>query len=154
MTKQKLTPDYVNTLQNTREGQPELFLTLIQALRASGWPLSYLASALGVSKTAVSKWESKIPHQDFTPATIENPPRYLKRNLSAFEAQQLSLLTKQACTVRRFTDPNAPSRNAAKVLEEMLHRFRAEGVTVTQLAHACGVTRRAVSQRLEKKTNV
>ena len=61
------------------------------------------------------------------------------------------VLAREASKVRRFTDPDAPSRDAAKELEELLHYHKERGASLNTLKVACGVSRRAIAQRLEKR---
>lgn len=148
MNTQKLPQDYSKTLRGFREsGQTDTYLSHVKALRVEGWPLSAISEVFGVSKTTISTWESR---SDYDPCPVEVPTYPKTRNLSEFETQNLALLAEKASTVRRFTDPKAASRQAALVLERSLIALHAEGVTITELARACGVTRRAVNQRLEK----
>lgn len=147
MTTNTLPSEYVSELRGLREsGQSDLFLSHIKSLRDSCWPLSTLATALDVSKTTVAKWGNK----DFDTKEVETPPFYIPPTISDIEASVLAELTKKSSTVRRFTAPNSPARKAAEALESMLLDLRSKGVSVTDLAKACGVTRRAINQRLDK----
>lgn len=130
-------------------GQTSTYLSHVKALRVEGWPLSAISEVFGVSKTTISAWESK---SDYDPEPVEVPPYPKTRDLSFFEVENLRLLTEQASKVRRFTDKNAPGRRSALALEKTLLHLHGEGITITALAKACGVTRRAVNQRLEKYT--
>lgn len=147
---QELPSEYISALQEIKKsGQSEEFLSHIQELRHSGWPLSSIATALGVSKTAVSKWE----HKKFTPIPqlSPSPPTYNRPyTLTQEQEQELFSLSQQASTVRGLTPQNSPARKAAHTLEALLIRYRELNTSVTDLAKACNVTRRAINQRLEK----
>lgn len=148
MTTTPFTPEYTKTLRDAREsGHTSTYLSHVKALRTEGWPLSVIAEALQVSKTTVSAWERR---EDYTPEPVSVPPYPKIRELSDFERQNLTLLTKKSSKVCRFTPQNAPGRTSALALEKTLLHLHAEGITVTELAKACGVTRRAINQRLEK----
>lgn len=142
------TPEYATCLRGMREsGQTSTYLSHVKALRQEGWPLSSISEVLGVSKTTISAWESRT---DFELEPVEVPPYPKPRELSTFELNNLRLLTQKSSKVRRFTDKNAPGRRSALALEKTLLHLHAEGITITALAKACGVTRRAINQRMEK----
>lgn len=148
MNNTSFTPEYTDFLREAREsGHTSTYLSHVKALRDEGWPLSVIAEALQVSKTTISTWEKRT---DYTPEPVKHPPYPKTRSLSSFETQNLALLTQKASSVRRFTPKDAPSRQSALALEKTLLHLRSEGFTVTELAQACKVTRRAINQRLEK----
>lgn len=143
----ELPPEYANKLKSLYEsGQTEELIAHTKALRSEGWPLSVISDAVGVSKTSVSKWS----HRDSEEQPPEVPEYVRPHELTPFEIKNLSLLTEKASKVRRFTDVQAPSRVAALALEKSLLAHKGNGVTISDLARACGVTRRAINQRLEK----
>lgn len=147
MTTNELTPTYVSELRELREsGQTDEFLSHIHALRSSGWPLSALATALEVSKTTVVKWGNK----EHDTKDVDTPKYSTPPILSDVEVSVLAELTSKSSKVRRFTAPNSPARRSAEALEAMLLDLRGKGVTVSALSRACGVSRRAINQRLEK----
>lgn len=128
-------------------GQTSTYLSHVKALRVEGWPLSAISEVFGVSKTTISAWEGR---SDYDAEPVEVPTYPKTRDLSHFETENLRILTEQSSRVRRFTDVNAPGRRSALVLEKTLLHLHGEGITITALAKACGVTRRAVNQRMEK----
>lgn len=128
-------------------GQTSTYLSHVKALRLEGWPLSSISEVFGVSKTTISAWETR---SDYETEPVEVPPYPKPRELTDFEKDNLRLLTEKASKVRRFTDKNAPGRRSGLALEKTLIHLHAEGITITALAKACGVTRRAINQRLEK----
>lgn len=148
MTNSTFTPQYADFLREQREsGHTDTLLSHVKALRVAGWPLSAIAEIFKVSKTTISTWESRT---DYTPQPVEAPPYPKVRELSTFETQNLALLTKKASKVRRFTPKDSTARVSALALEKTLLHLHGEGITVSALARACGVTRRAINQRLEK----
>lgn len=153
-----LSEETVSQLQTLRETDKERFYALVKALRVAGWPLRAIGEPLKVSATAVKDWEKKCSPDMLLPPVEAVPlvdaPKRVNRSksysLSMEEALELSLLTNEASTVRRYTDANAPSRESARRLEAMLHSYRDMGVSISKLAEACGVSRAAISQRLKK----
>lgn len=143
----KFTPEYSEKLRSLyKSGQSDELICHVKALRESGWPLSIVSEAVGVSKTSISKWSIKESED----IPVETPDYDLPHELTPFEVQNLSLLTQKASTVRRHTSPNAPSRSAALALEKSIIAHKANGVSISDIARACGVTRRAINQRLDK----
>lgn len=147
MITNKFTPEYAKTLKSLHEsGQSDELIAHVKALRVEGWPLSVVSEAVGVSKTSISKWS----HKDTEFIPVEVPEYSRPHELTQFEITNLRLLTEKASKVRRFTDPQSPARIAALALEKSLISHKENGVTISDLARACGVTRRAINQRLEK----
>lgn len=152
----------ISTLQTLREADTTKFHALVAHLRKEKWPLRAISEGLGVSRSIVSVWEKKgqenyVDVYDLSEPMPKDLPRKLKPVYSSYtlsdeQKDKLAELTEQASTVRRFTDVNAPSRQAASELEELLHNHREAGASLAELAQACGVSRRAVAQRLEKRT--
>lgn len=153
-----LSEETVSELQRLRGTDIEAFYGLVSALRANKWPLRAIATPLGVSRSIVSIWESKADPENF-PEAEELPPAmprkvkpvYTGYSISDEEQQSLYDLARTASLVRRFTGENAPSRQAARELETKLHYHKEQGASLAQLARACGVSRRAIAQRLEKE---
>lgn len=152
----------ITHLQRLRKENPEKFHALVASLRTRKWPLRAIADGLGVSRSIVSIWEKKgLEYPDPKVEVLaENMPDelpqkvrpvYSSYTLSDEDKETLAKLTKEASTVRRFTDRNAPARKAAAELEDLLHKHRNSGASLADLARACGVSRRAVAQRLEKR---
>lgn len=141
-----------------RDTDKEAFHALVFALRARNWPLRAIAEPLGVSRTAVQGWEKKytpgvdIPdaEQMPVPPPKERTSGTKRTELSEEECQSLRKLAEEASTVRRYTDENAPARRSAALLESKLYTHRVKGISLTQLAEACGVSRSAIAQRLRK----
>lgn len=155
-----LSPETVNRLKDLRSGDDkQAFYALVVALRRNKWPLRAIAESLGVSRSIVNIWESKLKDSTPVPKTEELPniiseqvrPIYMRYTLSEEESVELYVLTREASKVRRFTAPDSPSRQAAKKLEELLHYHKERGASLNTLKVACGVSRRAVAQRLEKR---
>lgn len=122
------------------------FIAFVQSLRSNNWPLSAISGMMDLSKTTVSRWEKKS-----TPSQLPHTPEYPKnRHITPEDSQKLALLAQKASKVRGLTPPTAPSRVAQQELEQLLLDFYQNGVTVTELARHCNVTRRAIYQRLEK----
>jgi transcriptional regulator with XRE-family HTH domain len=156
-----LSPDTVNTLKDLRATDTPAFLLYVKALRAAQWPLRAISEPLSVSRTTVSNWElgaaseGALPEVEQMPLTApkERTKAQKKVTLTPDEAAELLRLTVEASTVRRFTDANAESRQAARLLESMLYNYREKGHTLTELAKACDVSRSAIAQRLRKTDN-
>lgn len=140
----------------------EEFYLHIASLRRNSWPLRAIAEPLGVSRSIVNIWETKIDPLAKLPETEDLPqiiseqvkPIYSKYELTDAEKKQLWDLAREASKVRRYTDPESPSRKAAKELEDLLHEHKAKGASLNTLKNACGVSRRAIAQRLEKRDRV
>lgn len=154
-----LSPETVNQLTALRETDKDAFYALIVALRSKNWPLRAIAEALGVSRTAVQGWERKyqpgtpLPDAEWapTPSPKDRTSGTKKKELSAEEADDLRKLAEEASTVRRYTDQNSASRRSADLLESKLYTYHGvKGISLTQLAEACDVSRSAIAQRLRK----
>lgn len=156
-----LSDETIDTLKALRKDDPDKFHALVAALRSRKWPLRAIADGLGVSRSIVAVWEKKgkeFPNPKVEVLAQDMPkdlprkvrPVYSSYKLSEEQQKELRDLTEKASTVRRFTDPNAPSRIAAAELEQLLHKHRDNGASLADLARACKVSRRAVAQRLEK----
>lgn len=158
-----LSENTVNTLKSLREEDKDRFYALVAALRANKWPLRAFSEGLNVSRSIVSIWEKKgkeIEGQNLDGLVESLPeetlssrarPMYSSYSLSDEQKDTLRELTTEASKVRRFTDPKSPARAAAAELEDLLHTHRDKGASLADLAAACGVSRRAVAQRLEKR---
>jgi hypothetical protein len=155
----RLSRETVNQLKDLRDqDDKQPFYALVVALRKNRWPLRAIADALGVSRSIVNIWETKldprtpIPEAEDLPEVINEQvkPIYMRYTIDEDEAVKLAVLTQRASKVRRFTAPNSPARLAAKELEERLYHHRKAGASLNTLRVACGVSRRAVAQRLEK----
>lgn len=148
----------VNILRDLREGDRQHFYAYIVSLRANHWPLRAIATPLGVSRTAVQRWQKLFDASVHVPVTEELPevlPRrvntsYIRMKLTSEQEEELNKLAHEASKVRRYTDPNAQSRRDAETLEALLKEYKEEGASLGQLASACGVSRSAIAQRLRK----
>jgi len=137
---------------------PEEFFALVKALRLEGWPLRAIAKPFSVSRTAAQGWENKYKQEWPLPEVPELPVQapedrkinVKKQTLSEDEAKILRELAELASSVRRYTDPNAPSRRAAYELEAKLIEYSARGLSRVQLAEYCGVSDSSIKQRLRK----
>lgn len=147
MKTNNLAPEYVTELKSLYEGGlSDTFLSHITQLRESGWPLSSIASVLDVSKTTVAKWANK----EHDTINVETPDYYIPPELTQVEKMILQDLAEKSSRIRRFTAIQSPARQSARELEVMLMSFRDKGVSISDLASACGVSRRAINQRLDK----
>lgn len=151
------TADKLTALKGT---SPEEFYALVKALRNEGWPLRAIAQPFSVSRTAAQGWEKK--YEEGTPLpevpSMPLPPRRERTNsskkytLPLAEIKELQRLATMASGVRRYTDPNSPSRRAATELEEKLLEYSDKGISRSQLARYCGVSDSSIKQRLRKYT--
>lgn len=153
-----LSPQTVNQLTKLRESDRDSFYRTVASLRLNGWPLRAIATPLGVSRSIVAMWEKKANSTDNLPTTEPLPERPEKKpvvketyEIEDDQQQVMYNLAREASMVRRYTDLNSPSRRAARELEDLLHHHSEQGASLSQLAKACGVSRRAVAQRLEKR---
>lgn len=155
----RLSRDTVNRLKDLRDqDDKQPFYALVVSLRKNRWPLRAIAEALGVSRSIVNIWETKLDERTPVPVAEDLPevineqvkPIYMRYTIPEDEAVELYLLTQKASRVRRFTAVDSPARKAAKELEERLYHHRKAGASLNNLRIACGVSRRAVAQRLEK----
>lgn len=153
-----LPQDTADKLVALKGSNPGEFYALIKALRTEGWPLRAIAEPLSVSRTAVMDWEKKCPTVSALPEVPELPlaePKERinstkKYTLSDEQVSHLKELTELASNVRRYTDKNAPSRQAAEELETLLIEYSNQGISRTQLGIYCGVSDSAIKQRLRK----
>jgi transcriptional regulator with XRE-family HTH domain len=154
----ELSEDSVRQLRTLREGDQQTFFAYVKSLRSNKWPLRAIATPLGVSRTAVSNWESAVHNTTPLPATERLPevlpkqvkPVYTKYQLTEDQRSELKDLAHEASKVRRFTDPHAKSRQDAKKLEDLLRFYTSSGASLGQLAKACEVSRSSIAQRLRK----
>lgn len=138
--------DIQDKLKSLYETDRDGFIALIKSLRLNNWPLSVLSDMMDLSKTTISRWEKKK-----TSSELPETPEYPKnRSISEEDSRKLYSLAHKASRVRGMTPEKSPYRVAQKELEMLLLDFYHNGVTVSELARHCGVTRRAIYQRLEK----
>lgn len=154
----ELSETTVEQLMALRETNKSEFYALVYALRAADWPLRAIAVPLDVSRTCVDDWKQKytpetpLPEVEIPPvvAVQDRTPASKKFVLTDQQSAELLRLAKEASTVRRYTDINAPSRKSAEELEALLYTYSQKGASYSQLAKACGVSRSSITQRLGK----
>jgi predicted DNA-binding protein YlxM (UPF0122 family) len=163
-----LAKNFVKNMNYLRSKQNPQFYLNIVALHGQGWSLQEIADSFEVSKSAVANWEKKgksitdpdelqqllydIPAKPQKPQVALKAPKPAQPSLSISEQQEILKLAQMASKVSRNTAPNAPSRIAAAKLEAHLYYYHVKvGVSLSKLAAAAGVTRRAIAQRLEKE---
>lgn len=162
-----LTKYFVNNMNYLRYKQDSQFFINIVALHESGWSLQDIADSFEVSKSAVANWEKKgkelgqhmvtvyppnIPVKPKKPVAASKTPKPEPPSLTLDEQKTILKLAQAASKVSRNTAVDAPSRKAARDLEMRLYFFHHEqGISLSKLAAAAGVTRRAIAQRLEKE---
>lgn len=155
----ELSDNTVAQLKRLRDTDRPAFYELVASLRKNKWPLRAISDPLGVSRSIVQIWENKAPENTPLPESEQLPkaideqvkPIYLRYELSDEESMRMYVLAREASKVRRFTDNDSPSRDAARELEELLHYHKDRGASLNTLKVACGVSRRAIAQRLEKR---
>lgn len=148
----------VSKIKSFREKDRKALHSYVQDLRGSGWSLREIGTAAGVSATTVAKWEKgetnnisyTVPIKPLLP-TIARTSATPKTRLTVAQSAQLRRLSASASKVRRYTDANAQSRKDGAALSELLYNYRKDGVTLNDLAEACGVSRAAISQRVNTK---
>lgn len=154
----ELSETTVHILKSLRETDLPSFYAHIVSLRGNKWPLRAIAEPLGVSRSIVSIWEKKYDASVHFPVTEKMPeiPKKEKKEskpkfrFSEEQTKRLRDYAHEASKVRRFTDQNAESRNAAAMLEGLLIHYRAAGASLGQMAKACEVSRSSIAQRLRK----
>lgn len=155
----ELSSETVAKLKHLRDTDRNSFYEYVASLRKNKWPLRAISQPLGVSRSIVQIWENKVPTNADLPDTEPLPkaideqvkPIYLRYELSDEESTRMYVLAREASKVRRFTDADSPARDAAKELEDLLHYHKDRGASLNTLKVACGVSRRAIAQRLEKR---
>ena len=154
-----LSDETAQTLKTLKDTDIDEFYRYVKALRKEGWPLRAIAEPLGAARSVIAVWEDKAGNPSTLPKVEQLPddlprevkPIYIHLELTEEETKRLRALAESASQVRRFTDPSAQSRRDAAELEDLLHDYQDAGASLSVLAEACGVTRRAIAQRLEKK---
>lgn len=163
-----LSKNFIKNMNYLRSKQNPQFYLNIVALHKQGWSLQEIADSFEVSKSAVANWEKKgksvtdpielqqllydLPEKPKKPQAALKAPKPAQPSLSISEQQTILKYAQMASKVSRNTPLDAPSRKAARQLEERLYFFHVElGISLSKLAAAAGVTRRAIAQRLEKE---
>lgn len=162
-----LPDDISQILQNAKEQNEDkdLFLSLVARLRELGWPLRAIAEPFQVSRTTAKNWEtsakkvtlkpsSELPQLPAVPVISygqEYRPQKIKPDITQKDLILMKNLAKSAKKVTRWSEPNSSERNASKQLEEkILYYVDQRKVNISVIARHLGVTRRSVSQRIEK----
>lgn len=155
----QLSEKTVKEMTILRNGHLPVFYAYIHVLREKGWPLRAIAEALDVSRTTVSNWDKKSSRITNVPSNIQDLPQNLPKKVKSVyldymipldEQNKMKSLTEKASKVRRYTDRNSPARKAAEELEQIILQHKEKGASLSDIAEACGVTRRAVAQRINK----
>lgn len=162
---QLLADNFVKNMNTLREAQSDQFFINIVALHNHNWSLQEIATSFSVSKSAVANWEKKgkkiinglpfvvsdtLPYKEKKDTSPSKAPEKIQPDFPIDAQQKILTLAQAASKVSRNTPLDAPSRKAAKELEELLAFYKEKGVSYSKLAAAAGVTRRAIAQRLEK----
>lgn len=153
-------------LVKTRTEDPELFLAYVIALRDVAWPLRAIAEPFGVSRVSAKNWESKARSN---PASIKraselNMPalpltargsgvraKKIPRDIPEADRIRIAELSVLARRVRRWTTEDAPEKQAANELEDLITKYVIERkVPAATFARYAGVTRRAIMQRVDR----
>lgn len=157
-------------LKRLRETSQIDFYAYVIALRAKRWPLRAIGDAFGVTRVAAKAWYTRALDSDEAVLLSSNfhaPDLPLNTRGNGFKAvkivpdvpvkdrEVIRDLAERAKNVRRWTPEDSPERDAALELEELLYHYhKNRSVPITKLAEYAGVTRRAVAQRLEKRSKI
>lgn len=157
-------------LRDARERSQTEFFAHIVALRAERWPLRAIGDVFGVTRVAAKAWFTRAEADDEAvelSKTLSVPRLPINSRGNGVKAVKLvpdvpekdrdviRNLADQAKNVRRWTPEESTEREAAFALEELLYHYhKNRHVPVTKLAEYAGVTRRAVAQRLEKRSKI
>lgn len=163
MTKQlaELPTSAVAELKELRGNDSQQFHELVFILRKEGWPLRAIAGPLGVSRSAVRNWETKIhtPVNRKLPVEYKLPPSTfgqghkivkIPHDLKEEDRVKIYLLAQEAKKKTRWSEPDSAEYKASQELEDLIVYYIRRKVPVATIARHMGVTRRAVAQRLEK----
>lgn len=157
-------------LKTARETSQTDFYALIIALRDRRWPLRAIGDVFGVTRVAAKAWytralEDSVAAERAKTLSVPNLPINTRGNgvkatkivpdVPVKDRTVIRDLAEKAKNVRRWTPADSPERDAALELEELLYHYhKNRNVPVTKLAEYAGVTRRAVAQRLEKRSKI
>lgn len=138
------------TLPTPPSYTPEQFQLTFRAMRDNGWPLSTLSKAFNLTPQILKQWdETPLPANH--PPLPDVPPYTSSRpELTATQQEELRTLSKTARSNRGRSAENSPQRLASNKLGELLVYYRDSGYSISSLARACDVNRRAIYQRLER----
>ena len=157
-------------LRDARGRSQTEFFAYIIALREERWPLRTIGDVFGVTRVAAKAWFTRAEADEeavelskklFVPRlpinTRGNGVKAVKLvpDVPVKDRTVIRDLAEKAKNVRRWTPADSPERDAALELEELLYHYhKNRNVPVTKLAEYAGVTRRAVAQRLEKRSKI
>lgn len=157
-------------LRDARERSQTEFFAHIIALREERWPLRSIGDVFGVTRVAAKAWFTRAENNEDAvelAKTLVVPRLPINTRGNGVKAVKIvpdvpskdrtviRNLADQAKNVRRWTPEDSPEREAALELEELLYHYhKNRNVPVTKLAEYAGVTRRAVAQRLEKRSKI
>jgi hypothetical protein len=143
-----------------RENDEEEFYAYIKALTDAKWSLRAIAAGIGCSFTSIQKWKQMASQETKHP--VPEVPQKVKAassrpvkpevNIPTADRKRILELTAKASMVRGRTPKDSPYRKAALELEDLLHFYKDQDVSYKTLAEIAQVSRRAIAQRLEKKT--
>jgi transcriptional antiterminator len=138
------------SLHTLKQNDIPTFIAYLKALHTAKWPNTVLAQYLELSPTSIANWLKK-PTQAPIPSSDSIPPYPLALlSLTPGQSEELHSLALLASQTKKYHTASSPIRQAQVQLEKLLLAYRDKGVSVSELARACKVTRRAIYQRLEK----
>ena len=139
-------------------GDREMLSNYIISLRAQKWPLRAIGEPIGMSKSTVQFWEraatADAVDTTYSPRAIESAGVRTVRwsaRISDGDLERFRTLSEEARKVRSQTPENSSQRIAAEELDLLIEVYLNKMVTVTDIANAMGVTRRAVRARMERR---
>lgn len=133
-----------------------------KALYEAGWTLRSIGEALNPpkSRSTVHSWidsatpnheiHTKIPTPDHKTAPEYERKRPVSPGISATDLENIQRLAPIARKYRAKLAPNHPATQANQGLTLICRALHADGVTITELATAAGVTYRAMSKRIAR----
>lgn len=155
-----------NILVTTRAEQPTLFLAYVIALRKQQWPLRAIATPFDVSRVSAKNWETKAlndPQAVKLSETLNIPPiplsvrgagvraKKIPRDIPLEDRQRIAELSLLARKVRRWTPDDSPEKRASHEFEDLINKYVVERkVPASVFARYAGVTRRAITQRVDR----
>jgi hypothetical protein len=150
---------FLRELRQSRELPP--LRARVRELARQGWSQAAIARALDTYRSTVRSWLYYADHSTTAPACrsarvpllapeLAQQVRVtvLAARLSSDQALELRFLSRSARRVRGHTPALSESRDAAARLDVLLARYRAQGVRLTDLSLACGVTSGALRARV------
>lgn len=147
----------LHTLKAQEDTQP--LYDYVAHLASVQWPLRTIAQALGVSRTSALNYSRKGTPDDTQPPP-EAPPtdtygsgvrsKKIVFDVPPAQVPHLQELHELAKKKTRWTNANSPEAKAAVELNELLKTYRRRRIPISRLANHLSVSRRAITQRLEK----